>query len=93
MLCCALVHPDKREVFMLDSEPIINEDGTTKNDCERNAAKRLLKNMKKNYSSSIEKYNFLMVEDALYANEPHILDLMDKLLFTKNSTNVYKIPY
>lgn len=78
MLCCALVHPNKREVFILDSEPIINEDGTTKNDCERNAAKRLLKNMNKNYSLAIEKYNFLMVEDALYANEPHILDLEDK---------------
>lgn len=78
MLCCALVHPNQREVFILDSEPIINKDGSTKNDCERNAAKRLLKHLRKNYSSAIDKYNFLMVEDALYANEPHILGLTSK---------------
>lgn len=78
MLCGALVHPDKREVFILDNEPIINEDGETKNDCERNAAKRLLEHFQKSYSKPLEKYNFLMVEDALYANEPHIKDLQNK---------------
>jgi hypothetical protein len=78
MLCCALVHPDKREVFVLNSEPIINKDGTTKNDCERNAAKRLLEQLEESYAEPIEKYNFLMVEDALYANEPHIKDLLGK---------------
>lgn len=78
MLCCALVHPDKREVFVLDSEPIINNDGATKNDCERNAAKRLVTQLKKSYAQPIKKYNFLIVEDALYANEPHIEDLIGK---------------
>ncbi|MFK7947863.1 MAG: transposase, partial [Saprospiraceae bacterium] len=78
MLCGALVHPDKREVFILDNEPIINEDGKTKNDCERNAAKRLLKHFGKAYKTPLETYNFLMVEDALYANEPHIKELKNK---------------
>ena len=78
MLCCALVHPDRREVFVLDSEPILNEDGSTKNDCERNAAKRLLEYFGKAYRCPVEKYNFLMVEDALYANEPHIRELQNK---------------
>lgn len=78
MLCCALVHPEKREVFVLDSEPILNEDGSTKNDCERNAAKRLLEHFGKAYKCPVEKYNFLMVEDALYANEPHIRKLQEK---------------
>ncbi len=78
MLCCALVHPDRREVFVLDSETILNEDGSTKNDCERNAAKRLLQHFEKVYKHPVEKYNFLMVEDALYANEPHIRKLQEK---------------
>lgn len=62
----------------MDSEPIINKDGSTKNDCERNAAKRLLQQLKKSYAESIKKYNFLIDEDALYANEPHIKELLDQ---------------
>ena len=36
----AIVHPERREVIPLAPEPIIRQDGETKNDCERNAAKR-----------------------------------------------------
>jgi hypothetical protein len=72
MLCAALVHPDKREVFLLDAEPILQQDGSEKNDCERNAAKRLQKNLRENYASYQKNYPFLVVEDALYANSPHI---------------------
>lgn len=75
MLCVALVHPEKREVFILNSEPIVQQDGVEKNDCERNAAKRLLKNMQTDYPEDIKTHRFLFVEDALYANVPHILDL------------------
>ena len=77
MLCAALVHPDKREVFILDVEPIIQQDGVTKNDCERNAAKRLQENMANAYKKYQKQYNFLFVEDALYANAPHIQTLVD----------------
>ena len=42
MVSAVLVHPDQAEVFPLDHEPIINTDGQVKNDCERNATKRLL---------------------------------------------------
>lgn len=77
MLCAALVHPDKREVFLLDVEPIIQLDGNEKNDCERNAAKRLLANMSKRYQKYQKKYNFLLVEDALYSNAPHIEGLQN----------------
>ena len=72
MLCAGLVHPDKREVFLLDVEPVIRQDGHTKNDCELNAAKRLQENMGKSYQKYQKYYNFLFVEDALYANDPHI---------------------
>jgi Transposase DDE domain len=76
MLCATLVHPAKREVFMMDVEPIIQQDGVEKNDCERNAAKRLQANMKNAYQKYQKQYNFLFVEDALYANAPHIEQLM-----------------
>ena len=77
MLCAALVHPEKREVFIMDVEPIIQQDGAAKNDCERNAAKRLQINMKQAYEKYQKQYNFLFVEDALYANAPHIEQLID----------------
>jgi Transposase DDE domain len=77
MLCAALVHPEKREVFLMDVEPIIQQDGVEKNDCERNAAKRLQTNMKQAYEKYQKQYSFLFVEDALYANAPHIEQLID----------------
>ena len=40
-LAAVMVHPNQQEVFPLDFEPIVNTDGSKKNDCERNAAKRL----------------------------------------------------
>ena len=72
MLCAALVHPEKREVFLLNTEPMIQQDGVEKNDCERNAAKRLQQNMKSDYACYDNQYHFLFVEDALYANAAHI---------------------
>jgi len=42
MLGAAIVHPDFKEVVPVMPEPIIKQDGETKNDCERNAAKRFL---------------------------------------------------
>ena len=76
MLCAVLVHPERREVFTLNTEPIIRQDGTLKEDCERNAAKRLQKNMKLDYGAYQQDYKFLFVEDALYANAPHIKELL-----------------
>jgi len=40
MLGAAIVHPDHKEVIPLAPEPIIKQDGQSKNDCERNAGKR-----------------------------------------------------
>ena len=77
MLCSALVNPNKREVFIIANEPIVQQDGTTKNDCELNAAKRLYQQLDENYASYKQRYNFLVVEDALYANAPHLRQLQD----------------
>jgi hypothetical protein len=46
MLGAAIVHPDHKEVIPLMPEPIIKQDGETKNDCERNAAKRFLQKLR-----------------------------------------------
>lgn len=75
MLCVALVHPDKPETFILNVEIMVQQDGVLKNDCERNAAKCLQQNMKLDYGHYQKEYNFLFVEDALYANAPHIKEL------------------
>src|SRR6266511_1016511 len=48
-LAAVMVHPEQKEVFPLDFEPILNQDGAKKNDCERNAAKRLCTALKERY--------------------------------------------
>lgn len=72
MLAAVIVHPEKREVLPIDAEPILQQDGCEKNDCERNAAKRLITNLKDTYP----KLKALIVEDALYGNGPHIEGLL-----------------
>lgn len=68
MLSAALVHPERREVFTLGGQAIEKQDGTSKNDCELNASKRLQSVLYESY----EGVPFVIIEDALYANEPHI---------------------
>jgi Transposase DDE domain len=67
-LAAVLLHPDQPEVFPLDFEPILRPDGAKKNDCERTAAKRLCEQLEESYHD----LPILLVEDALYANAPHI---------------------
>ena len=71
MLSASLIHPDHREVIPLMPEPIIKQDGTTKNDCERNAAKRWLEKFRKDHPH----LHVIVTEDGLSANGPHILEL------------------
>jgi hypothetical protein len=73
MLGAALVHPDKAEVIPLAPEPIIKQDGQTKNDCERNAARRLLERFRREHPF----LPVIVVEDALSANGPHVRDLLE----------------
>jgi len=78
MLCAALVHPARREVFVMDSEAIQRQDGAHKNDCELNAAKRLFTRMGSEYRDFSNACPFLIVEDALYANVPHLRHLQNQ---------------
>jgi len=68
MLCSVLVHPDKKNVIPFCPEPIQKMDGSKKNDCERNASKRLLKDLKREHPH----LKLVIVEDSLSSNAPHI---------------------
>jgi hypothetical protein len=68
MLAAAIVHPDQRAVFPLAPEPIQKVDGDCKNDCERNAAKRLLPKIRAEHPHM----KFIVVEDGLASNAPHL---------------------
>lgn len=72
-LAAVIVHPGQEEVFPLDFEPILNQDGAVKNDCERNAAKRLCRALVERYPD----LKPILVEDALYANAPHIRQITE----------------
>ncbi|MCB1080530.1 MAG: transposase [Chlamydiia bacterium] len=71
MLAAVMVHPDLKEVIPFCPEPINKGDGSTKNDCERNAAKRLIERMRREYP----KLKMMVVEDGLASNGPHIREL------------------
>src|SRR5215471_674142 len=68
MLGAAIIHPDQRAVIPLMPEPITNRDGMDKNDCERNAAKRFVAKLRQDHPH----LKFIVTEDSLSANAPHI---------------------
>jgi hypothetical protein len=68
MLGAALVHPEQRAVIPLMPEPIVKQDGTGKNDGERNAAKRFIAKLRKDHPH----LKFIVTEDSLSSNAPHI---------------------
>ena len=74
MLGAAMTHPEHEEVLPLAPEPILKEDGADKNDCERNAAKRLVNDLRREHPH----LKAIIVEDALASNGPHITHLKNK---------------
>ncbi len=73
MLGAAIIHPDWREVIPLMPEPIVQQDGTAKNDCERQAAKRFIAKLRQDHPH----LKFIVTEDSLSSNAPHIETLHD----------------
>ena len=71
LLAAVIVKPGARQVFPLETELIVKQDGTLKNDCELNAFNRLIKNIETHYS----KESIVFVMDALYACHPVISSL------------------
>ena len=74
MLAAVLMHPNHREVVPLAPEPIEKQDGSEKNDCERNAAKRLLRRIRQEHPH----LKLIVVEDGLASNAPHIRELQSQ---------------
>ena len=74
LLGAAIVHPDHKVVIPLAPEPIQKQDGSSKNDCERNAARRLLRKIRQEHP----RLKLLVIEDGLASNAPHIRDLMSQ---------------
>jgi hypothetical protein len=73
LLGAVLIHPGQQVVIPLAPEPITRQDGETKNDCERNAAKRLLTDLRREHPH----LKLIIVEDALASNGPHIQRLQE----------------
>ena len=68
MLGAVLVHPKHKELIPLPPEPMMKPDGDKKNDCERNASKRLLRHIQREHPH----LKVIVVEDELASNGPHI---------------------
>jgi len=76
LLAGVIAHPDKKQVFPLFPEAITWQDGAKKNDCERNAGKRLFPEIR----AAFPQRKFIVVEDGLASNGPHI-NLLKELNF------------
>ena len=64
----AIVNPDMKQVLPIIAEDIRNEDGNTKQDCEQNAAKRLIAGMRKQHP----RLECVIVGDSLFSQQPMI---------------------
>ena len=70
----AVVHPDLKQVIPLMPEEIANTDGSTKQDCEINAAKRSITRLRTNHPQ----LDITLVADGLFSKQPMIEHARDK---------------
>ena len=68
MLGACIVHPDQPNVIPLCPEPIQNGDGSTKNDCERNASKRFIEHLRREHPH----LKIIILGDGIASNAPYI---------------------
>lgn len=68
MLGAVLVHPDQKQVIPFAPEPILKQDGATKNDCEMNAVKRLIPALRTDHPF----LKITLLGDSLFAKAPII---------------------
>ena len=73
MYAASFVRPDCKVVIPVFPEMITKQDGTNKNDCERNAARRFYTRFRNEHPH----LKVIVVEDALASNAPHIQDLQN----------------
>lgn len=67
-LAGVIIHPHMKHVIPIAPESITKRDGATKNDCEQNAAKRLLQDFRREHPH----LKVIVNEDSLYSTGPHI---------------------
>jgi hypothetical protein len=70
----AFVHPDKKQVIPVMPEAIANTDGTLKQDCEINAAKRFVKQLKTDHP----RLGIIVVGDGLFSKGPMIDQILQE---------------
>ena len=73
ILQAVILNPHMRQVLPLAPEPVANTDGTTKQDCEINAAKRIVGNIRQVHP----KLKIIITADGLYSKQPFIDVLND----------------
>jgi hypothetical protein len=73
ILQAVIVHPDIRQVIPLFPEPIQNNDGSTKQDCEINAGKRILGKIREAHP----KLDLIITGDDLYSKQPFLDSLKE----------------
>lgn len=73
ILQAVIVHPDMKQVLPLAPEPVQNKDGSTKQDCEINAGKRILSKIKRSHP----KIKAIVTADGLYSKQPFIDELKE----------------
>lgn len=74
LLAAVNVCPGQSTVFTFGCEAIVKQDGQSKNDCERNAANRLLPRIRQ----VLPQQPLICIFDALYASGPHIRQLAEQ---------------
>ena len=88
LLGAVAVHPEQSTVFPVACEAIVKQDGRVKNDCELNACKRIIPQIRQ----ALGDEKIITVFDALYLNGPHIQALvaekMSYIIGSKGSTYV-----
>ena len=74
MLGACIVHPDQKNVIPICPEPIKNGDGSQKNDCERNASKRLIDHFRREHPH----IKVIVLGDGIASNAPYICLLEER---------------
>jgi hypothetical protein len=74
ILSATLVKPRSHQILPIDAEPILNSDGSQKQDCEINAGNRLVERLRREHP----RLDMLILGDAMFAHEPMIERLKEK---------------
>ena len=89
----AIVHPDKSQVIPVMPEAIANTDGSKKQDCEINAAKRFITKLKKDHPQ----LGVIITADGLFSKGPMVrlvqAEGMSFLFVAKPDDHVYMMEW